>query len=198
MTRVRTAASPSTLMTDWWSTLGLVRQIFYALAIVSSIILVVQLVLSGIGADGFDDVDVNDPHGTGLGVLSVRSVAAFFAGFGWVGVMCINAGQSTFVAIVAGTAAGGLLMGLTILLMRSLMKLHSSGTLNYANAVNEVGTIYVPVPPQRGSGGQVEVVIQGRTVFAEALSDAVEPLRTGAKVRIISLVGQTTFLVEPA
>jgi hypothetical protein len=89
------------------------------------------------------------------------------------------------------------MMAAAILLMRQLMRLHASGTLDYHNAIGESATVYCPIPANGGAGGQVEVMIQSRLVFADAVTEAPEVLKTGSKVRIRALRGQSTFLVDP-
>ena len=188
-------------MIAWWNSLPPEQQIFYAIAFLSTGVLVLQLILGLIGADsdGLGASDLPDgEHPSGFGVFSVRAVASFFAGLGWVGIICLTQGTSVAVATVAGTLSGIALMAGTIWVMRAMLRLQESGTLNYANAVGTIGTVYVSIPAQGGPGGQVEVLIQGRTVFAEARTDLPEGLKPGAKVRITSMIGRSAFMVEPA
>ena len=93
-------------MTDWWEALQLEKQIFYGIGLISLALLILQLVLSMIGA-GLENIDLpgSSEHGSGLGVLSIRSITAFFVGFGWLGVICLNKGTSLLVAILAGFTA---------------------------------------------------------------------------------------------
>lgn len=185
-------------MNEWWQALTLAQQIFYGIAIISSLMLLVQLVLGLIGADhGMADLDVGADHSSGLGIFSLQTIATFFVGFGWVGVIWLNRGYGLIWAVLCGLIVGGALMIATIALLRWLLRLQESGTLDYENAVGAVGTVYCPVPPRRGNGGQVEVVIQGRTVFADAITEAAEVIKTGAKVRVTSLLGRSTLVVEP-
>jgi membrane protein implicated in regulation of membrane protease activity len=83
------------------------------------------------------------------------------------------------------------------LMMRSFMRLQSSGTLDYGNAVGVMGTIYVTVPPVQRAGGQVEIMIQGRLVTAEALQKGTEPIQPGTKVTVVERIGTSTLIVEP-
>lgn len=185
-------------MTHWWDALQLERQIFYGIGLISLALLLLQLFLSMIGA-GFDHADLpgNGEHGSGVGVLSIRSVTAFFVGFGWVGVICLNAGLSIPVAILAGLAGGAVLMIGTNLLMVGMLALQSSGTLDYKNAIGQVATVYSTIPAARTHAGQVEVMVQGRYITAEAFTAHPEPLRPGTKVRVTELIGASTLLVEP-
>ncbi|MBE2214008.1 MAG: NfeD family protein [Opitutaceae bacterium] len=187
-------------MIAWWNALPLEEQLYLGSALLASGVLVVQLLMNLIGAGHIDDIpDIGDGmHGSGLGVFSVRSIAAFFAGFGWVGLIFRQNGASMPIAASIGALSGVLLMGGTIYLMRSMIGLQDSGTLNYANAVGSIGTVYVTIPPGRAAGGQVEVTLQGRVVFADARTNATTALKPGDKVRIVDRLGETTFVVEPA
>jgi hypothetical protein len=189
-------------MNEWWQSLSLAQQVFYGIAFVSTLVLLVQIALGFIGADHAADVDVDvsggaPHHSSGLGVFSVQSIAVFLAGFGWGGVIWLNRGFGLLVAGAAGTVVGLVMMAAAILLMRLLMRLRDSGTLDYHNAIGESATVYCPIPPNRGAGGQVEVMIQSRLVFADAVTEAPEVLKTGSKVRICALRGESTFVVEP-
>jgi len=187
-------------MITWWNSLPLEEQLFLGAALLASGVLVVQLLMNLVGAGHIDDMpDVGDGgHGSGLGVFSVRSIAAFFAGFGWVGLIFSQNGAALPIAASVGSLTGVLLMAGTIYVMRSMVGLQDSGTLNYGNAVGSIGTVYVTIPPARAPGGQVEVALQGRVIFADARTDATGPLKPGDKVRIVDRFGDTTFLVEPA
>ncbi len=186
-------------MIAWWTALSFEEQLYLGAALLASAVLILQLLLSLLGAGVIDDMpEAGDgTHGSGTGIFSVRTIAAFFAGLGWVGVIFLRGGGSSVLAASLGSITGLGLMAGTIYVMRSFSKLQDSGTLSYANAIGSVGTVYVTIPPARGPGGQVEVMFQSRTVFAEARCDAPGGLKTGAKVRIVALDGPTTFLVEP-
>lgn len=186
-------------MTAWLTGLSFEEQLYLSAALLASLVLIAQLVLTLLGAGVIDDLPdgVDDPHSSGTGIFSIRTIAAFFAGLGWTGIIILRHGGSSILAATLGAITGIALMTATILLMRSFSRLQDSGTLNYANAIGSIGTVYVTIPPARGPGGQVEVVFQSRTVFAEARCDVEGGLKTGTKVRIESLDGPTTFIVVP-
>jgi len=186
------------MMELWWQALNLELQIFYGIGILSLFALVIQMamLLFG-GVDDNSDFSDAGEHGSGLGIFSFRGITAFFLGFGWSGVIALKAGQSLGIAIVIGLFAGGLLMIGIFALMRAMMRLQSSGSLNYGNAVGEVATVYVTIPAEQRGGGQVEVMIQGHLVTAEALQKGTTSLSPGTKVRVIETVGRSTLVVEP-
>jgi hypothetical protein len=187
----------ATVPETWWNELNLELQIFYAIGVIALLVLLIQLALSVFG--GMDDsyeIGHGD-HGSGLSFFSIRGVTAFFTGFGWSGVIALKAGFGVIAAISIGSIVGFLLMLGIFLLMKSMLRLQSSGTLDFTNAVGKIGTVYVTVPADKKAGGQVELLIQGRLTMADALSRGTEPLRPGTKVTIVEKIGHSTLIVEP-
>jgi hypothetical protein len=186
-------------MTEWWNSLLIEKQIFYAIGLFSLAVLVLQIVLTVVGVGHHDaDFSGHGDHDSGMGLLTVRTVTAFFVGFGWTGVIMLNRGYSTVVAIAAGAATGVALLLTTAFLIRNLLRLQSSGgNVDYNNAIGSVGTVYTTIPAAEAGGGQLELMIQGRLMMAEAYTKATWNLKPNSKAKVIALIGRTTLLVEP-
>jgi membrane protein implicated in regulation of membrane protease activity len=206
-------------MIEWWDSLTLPYQVFYGVGILGTVLLVVQLLLMLIG--GFEDVDAADgmdvdvggmdavdghadvAHATGLHILSTRTVVAFMTGFGWTGAFALREGLSMIVALLLASAVGVTLMWLVFMLMRMLYSLRDSGSLNYRNAIGQIGTVYVRIPPGRDGEGQIQVEVQGRLSTTTACTDEDELILSGRQVRVVGLVPPRTLIVttrieEPA
>ena len=183
---------------NWWENLNFELQIFYGIAIVSLVALFFQVIMSVVfGMEhGADVPDVGD-HDSGMGIFSVRGVTAFFTGFGWTGVVCTKQGIGLPVTLAIAFAVGSVLMIGIFLMMRAFMRLQSDGNIDYGNAVGQLGTVYVTIPPVQRSGGQVETMIQGRLVTTEALQKGSQPLQPGTKVKVVERIGSSTLIVEP-
>ena len=181
----------------WWQNLNLPLQIFYATGVVAAIALGIEALLTLFGFNHYDLPEATVDHPDQMGMLSVRTITGFFFGFGWSGAIAIKSGlglvASTLIACFVGAA---FLLGI-YLLMRALFSLHASGTLDYKNAVNQIATVYVTVPPRRGGGGQVEVLIQGRLQTISCLTSSPIALTPQTKVKVTGLIGQSTLEVEP-
>ncbi len=185
---------------NWWDALSVTLKIFHGIAIVAAVLLALQTVTMFFFVD--TDTDMGDfgdadHHGSGVGMLSLKSITAFFTGFGWTAIGFQRMGLPLVAVIFFAGLIGLAMMFLIYLLMKSLVKLSASGTMDYANAVGHSGTVYVTIPPAKGPGGQVETMIQGRLVTAEAIQRGTEPLKPGSKVQIIEKVGNSTLIVEP-
>jgi len=199
-------------MAQWWEALTLDLHIFYAIGIVSTVVLLIQLLMTVIGVDhdtaleGGGDIDgidlqagdVGGPveHASGLHVVSTRTIVAFLAGFGWTGAIARTGGLSIPVAVLVALAVGVMLMLLVYWLMRALYSLRQSGNLDFGNAIGEVGTVYVRVPAAGKGAGQVQVVVQGRLVTAAAVTEDHEPITSGRRIKVTGLLGGNLLKVE--
>lgn len=197
---------------EWWSSLKLAEQFFYAIALLSSAVMAVQLLLSliGLGGDAHDiggagaevpgGVDVDHPdmeaHSSGLGMLSVKTITAFLVGFGWTGAVLTGYGWPILLAILGAVAVGAVFMVLVFFLMRSIYRLSESGTVDEKNAEGRAGTAYIPVPAKRGGTGQVQVVVQGRLREIPCVTDDERGIPTGTPVRVTKVLEGGTALVE--
>lgn len=196
-------------MQDWWNTLSLEQQIFYSIGILSTFIVLIQTALMLFTGDGGDggDIDIPDAsdvtgdatpeHPGDLHVLSTRTVTAFFVGFGWTGVICLKRNLSFELAVLLSLLAGLIFMFVIFYLMKGLYSLRASGNVNYANAIGQIGTVYIPIPPQQSAPGQVELLIQGRIRFVQAFTNHSEKIPSNSRVKIVGMIDQGTLMVEP-
>ena len=94
-------------------------------------------------------------------------------------------------------ATGIAFLLVTAFLIHNLLRLQSSGNLDYRNAIGVVGSVYTTIPGAERGGGQLELMLQGRLMMAEAYTRAERDLPPGSKARVIELIGASTLLVEP-
>ena len=180
-------------VSDWWGSLEGAYRVFYALGIVSALALLVQVILAVFGLD--DLFDAADGEGTSL--LSLRTVSGFLAGFGWTGVVMMRAGYSTLAASIGGTVVGLLFAGILFLIIRVMMGLRHSGTIDYRNAVGVAGKVYAPIGASLEKPGQVEVLVQGRLRTVAAMTRHDQDLPTLARIRVVDTLDSNTLLVAP-
>lgn len=201
-------------MDVWWSSLSGPLQVFWSIALATSVLLALQLLLMlfGIG-DGDGDVDGDlggdaadvdghldaDGHGdAGLHVVSMRTIVAFFTGFGWGGVAALESGLGVLVATLCALAAGSAFMLGVFGLMRALYSMRASGTVDYRNAIGAIGTVYLPIPAAMAGPGRVEILVQGRLRVVEAFTRTDRVLPNRSRVRVVDLADANTLIVVPS
>lgn len=185
-------------MNEWWNTLTVEQQVFCGLAVLGTFGLVIQLLLTLVGLEHGDAVgaDVSD-HPSGLGYLSLRSLASFLLGIGGTGFLCSRQGLAMPLVIIASLAVGLVAFLSVAWLMRSVRRLDCSGSLDYRNAVGLTGDVYATIPAAMAAPGQVEILLQGRLCTAQAMTRATVPLAPRSKIKVVDLVDRSTLLVAP-
>ena len=82
-----------------------------------------------------------------------------------------------------------------------MKKLTDSGTLDYNNAINAVGEVYLTIGANRSNMGKVSVRVQGSLRELEALTDSLFDLKSGTIIDVTSngilIVEQTKKSIEP-
>jgi len=189
-------------MLEWWNNLSLVSQIFTAMAVPATVVMIIQalLLLLGIGGDS-GDVDVDDisdidaEASEGLSLISVRGIVAFFSVGGWAGLVCDTGELPVVISVLIATAAGLAAMIGVALLFKSIMKLQSNGNIVIANAVGKTATVYIPIPPRKEGRGKVTVLVQNRFVELEAMTEDERCLETNETVTICAVADTGTVIV---
>ena len=82
-------------ISSWWQTTPYFEKIFWVIAILFSLLFLLQFVLSFIGGDGdttIGDADASIDHDSGMGYqfLTLKNLIAFFSVFGWTGIAFIR------------------------------------------------------------------------------------------------------------
>ena len=191
-------ALKDTYMIDWWINLepkGM--QTFVTIGLISSAVLFIQMIAILVGG-AFDvpDFDLDVGEGGATGMFSIRGVGAFFTGFGWTGAAVLAGGHSLTLAIISASVVGVSVLVGFVAMMRWLHGLRSEGTIDYKNAVGQVGSVYVPIPANRQGIGQVEVLVQGRMSTVRALTDNSQRIDNRTAVLVTGVIDERTLLVE--
>ena len=129
--------------------------VYVIAATVGCALLGIQVVLQLLGMGGDADVELDGADGESnlfFGLLSFKSVTAFFAFFGLTGLACSSLGVESPVlqvvlSIVSGVAAATVVM----LMMRGLTKLHASGTADLGDAIGQIAGVYLRIPASHES-----------------------------------------------
>ena len=148
--------------------------------------------------DAHVDGDESGQHGSSwlFGVISFRTLVAASAFFGLAGLASESAGYHLPMQLLFATGSGAGAMFAVHYLVKQLGRLNQDQTLRVHRALGQVGTVYIPIPAQKGSSGKIQLALQNRIVEYEAITSSDETLPTGAKVRVIAVRG-SVLEVEP-
>lgn len=207
-------------MFEWWENLGMVGHIFACVAIPSTVILFLQtlLMLIGIGGSSFggedadadvaadSDADVSADVDTdteadaeldgGLRLFSVRGILSFLTVTGWVGILGVEMDWALPITVLVAATSGIAAMVLIAFLFRLVFSLQSDGTEDIRHALGVAGSVYLRIPPKRQGKGKVSLMLDGRLVEKEAVTDEEDTLNYGEQIVVIGISGGTELIVK--
>ena len=134
--------------------------------------------------------------GAGFQFITFKNLVGFFTIFGWSGIACIDAGLSKPLTIVISVICGLLMMVIMAALFYFISKLSDSGTLNYKNAIDAVGEVYLTIGADRSSMGKVTLNVQGTMRELEALTDSQTPLKSGTIIKVVDVTSNGILIVD--
>lgn len=181
-----------------WSSLGVLEKVFASIGVAAFILIVLQTTMSLLGAEMHHDYDITaDDGGMGhaWGLFSVRGLFGFLLGLGWGGLIALQRGCSSALAILIGAVLGVVIAFLLALLMKVINGLRSDGTLKMENAIGQTGTVYQRVPAKRTGQGKVQVVVQGRLQTLEAITDAETDLSPQCQIKVTAIASGNLLVV---
>jgi len=187
-------------MLEWFNALAWFPKVFWMIAIIASFIFIITIIMSFAGGDteDFGDVDADIDGDTGIGFqfITFKNLVGFFTIFGWSGIACIDAGLSQTLTIIIAIGCGLVMMAIMAAMFYSMRKLSDSGTLDYNNALNQIGEVYLTVGANRSKIGKAHVRIQGALRELEALTDNPSDLKTGTVIKVKEVTSNGILIIE--
>jgi hypothetical protein len=207
---------------EWWNGLGgIYIQVLYVLAIISSVLLLFQLILAlfgfshgadadiggDIGGDGFDGDaggdagGIHDGHGhgdagAGLRIFTTQGIIGFFIMYCWTTIAMMSGGMPEWLATILGVILGMATLFALAKLMQVMLKLQESGNIELAGAVGAQCQVYIPIPAAESGVGKVTLTLQSRFIECNAVTRGDKLLKTDAFAKVVGIRG-TTLIVEP-
>ena len=135
----------------------------------------------------------NEP---GLRLLTLRGLVAFFALFGWSGLVALQAKLNIISVITIASLAGALACYTVAKLLQLFMKLQDSGNLQLENAIGLTGTVYIRVPAKYGGVGKVNLTLQERYIELEAMTPEETDIFPGQSIIVSDLKDTDTIVVR--
>jgi membrane protein implicated in regulation of membrane protease activity len=187
-------------MTKWFSNLEFLSKLYWSVALVGSSVFIIVMFMAFLGGDAHDigdlDADIDSDVGAGFQFISFKNLVGFFTIFGWSGIACIDAGLSKPITIIISVISGLLMMAIMAILFYFISKLSDSGTLNYKNALDAVGEVYLTIGADRSSMGKVTLNVQGTMRELEALTDSQTPLKSGTIIKVVDVTSNGILIVD--
>jgi len=185
---------------DWFSNLEPGIKIYWAIAIVSSIVFLIQTIVSLIGIGDFE-TDLDAGGGDGMDssgfsdLLSMRNAINFLLGLGWSGVCFYDRISNGFILALVSIIFGLAFVAIFIYVFKKMMKLESNGAFDINTAIGKTCDVYLRIPANRAGTGKVQISFSGSVQELDAVTDG-EMIPSGSKVTVVEILNNKILRVE--
>lgn len=189
-------------MTEWWTSLDLFMKILWCIAIASSLIFIVETILTFIGADVEMDTDIDVADGgfegdPSMNLYTFRNLVNFLLGMSWTAIILNDQIASKALLMLIAFAVGALLVATVMYMFKWLSKMQQSGNINiFQSAAGCNGKVYLTIPAERKGTGKVQISINESIREYDALTDSETELKTGTAIKVVEVIDSSTLLVE--
>lgn len=175
-------------------TKDIMELIYWAIALVASVVFLIQTIMLFVGFDtdaDFSGGDV-DFDADGLHLVSVKTITCFLLGCGWTGALAYPLLESKVVVALLAVAMGVVFMLLIAFLLKQVLKLSQDNSFSTARVVGETAEVYLRIPGGK-EPGKIMVSYEGSMHELLALAD--EEIATQKRVTVERAIDQSTVFV---
>mgnify|MGYP002627217510 FL=1 len=198
---------------DWYGALPPYLRAYWTIAIVVSVVFLIQMALTLIGLGDTDaggdmgdldtgGVDMSDGNGdtmdTGgaIQLFTIRNTVNFLLGVGWGGVCLSSVIENRLLLALAALLCGCIMVGAFILMYKQLMKLEGNGSYRIEESVGQVCEVYIRIPAQLSGSGKVQISFHGSVQELPAQTEG-DAIPSGTKVRVTRVIDKSVLVVAP-
>jgi len=177
-----------------------VLKMFWGIAILSSIIFIIQTIMTFAGSDSSDGIDADfDSNLVGADapfqLFSLRNLINFLLGFSWTGVTFYTTITNTLWLIVFAFAIGTGFVYLYFIIIKQIQKLAQDNSFNISNTLNQTAEVYLTIPEKKSGKGKILISIKGSVHELEAITEN-EKIPSGTIVKVTKIENNNVLIVE--
>ncbi len=187
-------------MMNWMEGMDSLLQGFWWVALISSLIFVIQTVLTFAGgghADGINaDFDGDLTYAEApFQMFTLRNLINFMLGFGWTGIAFFNTIESKSWLMLLAVVVGLAFVLLFFIIIRQILKLTEDNTFNMEHLMHHTGSVYLTIPAKMQGRGKVQISLRGSTHELDAMTEG-ELIPSGAVI-IVNRIERNLLIVSP-
>ena len=173
---------------------------FWLIAIGSSVVFVIQAVMTFAGMDSSDgvsaDFDSNLEHTEApFQLFTFRNLIHFLLGFSWTGISFYSTIANTTVLMLVSIGVGIAFVAAFFFIIAQIQKLAENNSFRIENTLHQTGTVYLTIPEKKSGKGKIQVSVRGSFHELDAITEK-EKIESSAMIRIVKIESNNLVVVE--
>jgi len=175
-------------------------QTFWLVAIPTSLIFIIQTIMTFVGADASDGIhtDFDGDFNGGdapFQLFSLRNLINFMLGFSWTGISFFTSVPNKIFLVILSFIVGILFLFMFFGIIRIVQKLAEDNSFKFANALNKSADVYLTIPKKKSGKGKIMISINGSYHELDAMTEY-EQILTGSVVKVVKIENNNLVIVE--
>lgn len=185
---------------EFLSNLDPLLKSFWYVAIPTSLIFIVQTIMTFLGTDSSDGIDADfegdfDGVDAPFQLFSLRNLINFLLGFSWTGISLFNTIENKTQLIGLSLAVGASFVYLFFVIIRELQKLAEDNSFKMENALGKTAEVYLTIPENKSGMGKVLISIKGSVRELDAMTENGR-LPSSTPVKVVKIENNNILIVE--
>lgn len=185
---------------EFFNSLEPILRTFWFIAIPTSLVFVIQTILTFMGADAHEGIDADFDSNLEGGeapfqLFSLRNLINFLLGFSWTGISFFYYIENTILLILLSVAVGLVFLFLFFFIIMQIQKLAEDNSFKYSDTLNKSAEVYLSIPEKKSGKGKIMISVKGSFHELEAMTEQ-EMLPSGSVVKVVKIENQNIVLVE--
>lgn len=173
---------------------------FWYIAIPTSLIFIIQTILTFVGLDSADGVEADfdgDLQGgeTPFQLFSLRNLINFLLGFSWTGISFYDSIGNKNLLIVLALIIGIAFVFIFFMVIKQVTQLAEDNSFKITETINKTADVYLPIPANKTGKGKVMISVKGSFHELDAMTEN-EAIPSNAVVRVLWIEGDNILIVE--
>ncbi|MBI1191567.1 MAG: serine protease [Bacteroidetes bacterium] len=164
---------------------------FWFVAIPTSLIFIVQTVLTFMGGHSSDGMPADlGSHAGGADapfqLFSLRNLVNFLLGFSWTGISFYSTISNGPLLIALSFGVGILFFYLFFIIIIQLQKLAENNTFKFSSTLHKTAEVYLTIPENKRGKGKVMISVNGAFHELEAMTER-DKIQSGSLVKVVRI-----------
>lgn len=184
-------------MMDFFDALDPLLKTLWYIAIPTSIVFIIQSIMTLIGGDASDGTqfDGHTEGGDSSHFFSLRNLINFLLGFSWAGIGFYNSIENRFLLIFIAINVGFVFVVMFFYIIKQLLKLGEDNTFDIKNTLSKTADVYLTIPAKGNGKGKIHISVNGSLHELDAITEN-DRIPTGSIVKIVDITSDNMVVVE--
>lgn len=185
---------------DFFDGMDTILKTFWFIAIPSSLIFIIQTIMTFAGGWGDSDSDLGidhilDGYEIPFQYFTLRNLINFLLGFSWTGISFYTTISNSFLLVILSLAVGCGFVYAFFAVIKQVQKLAEDNSFKISDTLTKTGEVYLTVPERMSGKGKVMVSVNGTIHELVAMTEE-KKIQSGAIVKIVRIEDDNILIVE--